>query len=214
MSKKAYSEEEREQIRLDLLTVGLEILSQRGLKDTRLMDIIRQVGISKPFFYTYFSSLAELVIHIIDHEMKLFLRAAREEAAEPNRTLDEKIACFIDRVIHGRRHHFFVMTQEEQVWVCRHLSQEEFDAFQDGQALFYRQLLSLWNIPQEKCAPKELGNLLLSVVLIYNSAARSLPFFFSEESERTARTQTEILSRYLASLTQNTRQTGDADSQY
>lgn len=36
MSKKAYSEQEREQVRKDLLSVGLEMLSQRGLKDTKL----------------------------------------------------------------------------------------------------------------------------------------------------------------------------------
>ncbi|WP_330679731.1 hypothetical protein, partial [Emergencia timonensis] len=62
------------------------------------------------------------------------------------------------------------------------------------------QVLSLWHISQEKCTPKELGNLILSVVLIYNSAARSLPFFFSEELERTAQAQVTALSRYLASL--------------
>ena len=69
-----------------------------------------------------------------------------------------------------------------------------------AQARFYEQVLALWQIPQEKCTPKELGNLILSVILIYNSAARSLPFFFPEELERTARAQATALSRYLASL--------------
>ena len=69
-----------------------------------------------------------------------------------------------------------------------------------AQARFYEQVLALWQIPQEKCSPKELGNLILSVVLIYNSAARSLPFFFTEELERTAQAQATALSRYLASL--------------
>ena len=69
-----------------------------------------------------------------------------------------------------------------------------------AQARFYEQVLALWQIPQEKCTPKELGNLILSVILIYNSAARSLPFFFTEELERTAQAQATALSRYLASL--------------
>ena len=54
-----------------------------------------------------------------------------------------------------------------------------------AQARFYEQVLALWQIPQEKCTPKELGNLILSVILIYNSAARSLPFFFPEELQVT-----------------------------
>ena len=50
MSKKGYSKEEREQVGRDLLEVGLEMLSQRGLKGTTLQDILQAVGISKPFF--------------------------------------------------------------------------------------------------------------------------------------------------------------------
>ena len=71
--------------------------------------------------------------------------------------------------------------------VYKHLSPVEFELYQQGQARFYEQVLALWQIPQEKCSPKELGNLILSVVLIYNSAARSLPFFLPEELEQTAK---------------------------
>lgn len=74
MSKKGYSKEEREQVGRDLLEVGLEMLSQRGLKGTTLQDILQAVGISKPFYYgNYYTSLAELVIHIINYEITLLL---------------------------------------------------------------------------------------------------------------------------------------------
>lgn len=201
MSKKAYSRQEREQVGRDLLTVGLEMLSQRGLKNTKLQDILQAVGISKPFFYSnYYSSLAELVIHIIDYEIVLLLQAAKDDAAQQDITLEEKINRLIQRVIYSRQNHYFIMTQEEEVWVHKYLSPEDFDNYQRGQVRFYEQLLALWHIPVEKCTPKELGNLLLSVVLIYNSAARSLPFFFPEELERTAQAQAIALCRYLSSL--------------
>ena len=115
-------------------------------------------------------------------------------------SLEEKINRLIQMAVHSRQHHFFVMTQEEELWVHKHLSPEDFDIYQQGQVQFYEQLLSLWHIPEEKCTPKELGNLLLTVVLIYNSAVRSLPFFFPEELERTAQAQAAALSRYLSSL--------------
>ena len=201
MSKKAYTEQEREQVGRDLLSVGLEMLSQRGLKNTRLQDILQAVGISKPFFYgNYYTSLAELVIHIIDYEMALLLQAAKDDAARQDISLEEKINRLNQMAVHSRQHHFFVMTQEEEMWVYKHLSPVEFEVYQQGQARFYEQVLALWQIPQEKCSPKELGNLILSVVLIYNSAARSLPFFFPEELEQTAKAQATALSRYLASL--------------
>ena len=42
------------------------------------------------------------------------------------------------------------MTQEEEVLVSKHLTPEELEAFQKGQAAFYGELLSLWHIPEEK----------------------------------------------------------------
>ena len=201
MSKKGYSKEEREQVGRDLLEVGLEMLSQRGLKGTTLQDILQAVGISQPFFYgNYYTSLAELVIHIINYEITLLLREVQQSAENQDMGLEETIHHFLDMVTHSRQHHFFVMTQEEEMWVYKHLSPEDFETYQQGQARFYEQVLALWQIPQEKCTPKELGNLILSVILIYNSAARSLPFFFTEELERTAQAQATALSRYLASL--------------
>ena len=177
------------------------MLSQRGLKGTTLQDILQAVGISKPFYYgNYYTSLAELVIHIINYEITLLLREVQQSAENQDMGLEETIHHFLDMVTHSRQHHFFVMTQEEEMWVYKHLSPEDFETYQQGQARFYEQVLALWQIPQEKCTPKELGNLILSVILIYNSAARSLPFFFTEELERTAQAQATALSRYLASL--------------
>lgn len=170
-----------------------------GPKGTTLQDILQAVGISKPFFYgNYYSSLAQLVLHIINYENMLLLREVQESVRNQDMSLEEMIHHFWDMVTHSRQYHFFVMTQEEEMWVYKHLSPEEFETYQQGQEQFYEQVLALWHIPQEKCRPKELGNLILSVVLTYNSAARSLPFFFPEELERTA--QATALSRYLASL--------------
>ena len=169
-----------------------------GPKGTTLQDILQAVGISKPFFYgNYYSSLAQLVLHIINYENMLLLREVQESVRNQDMSLEEMIHHFLDMVTHSRQYHFFVMTQEEEMWVYKHLSPEEFETYQQGQEQFYEQVLALWHIPQEKCRPKELGNLILSVVLTYNSAARSLPFF-PEELERPA--QATALSRYLASL--------------
>lgn len=172
-----------------------------GPKGTTLQDILQAVGISKPFFYgNYYSSLAQLVLHIINYENMLLLREVQESVRNQDMSLEEMIHHFLDMVTHSRQYHFFVMTQEEEMWVYKHLSPEEFETYQQGQEQFYEQVLALWHIPQEKCRPKELGNLILSVVLTYNSAARSLPFFFPVELERTAQAQATALSRYLDSL--------------
>lgn len=118
MSKKGYSKEEREQVGRDLLTVGLQMLSQQGLKGTTLQDILQAVGISKPFFYrNYYYSLAQLVLHIINYEIMLLLREVQESVRNQDMSLEEMIHHFLDMVTHSRQYHFFVMTQEEEMWV-------------------------------------------------------------------------------------------------
>lgn len=43
------------------------------------MDIINEAGISKPFFYTFYSSLEELVIRVLDYQKALLYQFARAE---------------------------------------------------------------------------------------------------------------------------------------
>ena len=94
MSKKAYSEQERKQVGQDLLSVGLEMLSQRGLKGTKLQDILQAVGISKPFFYgNYYASLAELVLTSSIMKFPCCLR--RYGMILPNGTLPWRIGSTI-----------------------------------------------------------------------------------------------------------------------
>lgn len=200
MAKKAYSALERERIKRDLLVVGLKRFSQSGLRGVRLMDIINEVGISKPFFYTFYSSLEELVIRVLDYQKALLYQLARAELEREDISWEEKIYQFLNKVIYSRENHLLVMTQEEEVWVRKRLSPENFETFQKGQEEFYERMLDLWRIPKEKCSPKVLGNLILTAVLTRNSASRSLPFFFADCLEPTAEIQARNLAGYLAGL--------------
>ncbi len=60
MSKKAYSQEERIEIREKLLQAGRQLFARQGYRHTTLSEIYGQVGISKNFFYSFFPSKEEL----------------------------------------------------------------------------------------------------------------------------------------------------------
>ena len=51
MPKVAYSEAQREQIRRDLVAVGLELMTKQGIQHTTVEQIYQKVGISRSFFY-------------------------------------------------------------------------------------------------------------------------------------------------------------------
>ena len=56
MARKAYSEEEREQVRTALLTTVIQCIVDRGLIHSSIDVLCKKVGISKTFFYTFFPS--------------------------------------------------------------------------------------------------------------------------------------------------------------
>ena len=53
MARKAYSEQEREQVRTALLTTVIQCIVDRGLIHSSIDVLCKKVGISKTFFYTF-----------------------------------------------------------------------------------------------------------------------------------------------------------------
>ena len=74
MARKSYSEQEREQIRSKLLIAVLECIAERGLIHSSIDVLCRKVGISKTFFYTFFSSKEELVLHALRYQQPKLLQ--------------------------------------------------------------------------------------------------------------------------------------------
>ena len=57
MARKTYTEEDRARVRQALLDTGLNMAESKGLKGLHLAELAAAVGISKPYFYTFFDSL-------------------------------------------------------------------------------------------------------------------------------------------------------------
>ena len=53
MARKAYSDEEREEVRKALMTTMIRCIADRGLIHSSIDVLCRKVGISKTFFYSF-----------------------------------------------------------------------------------------------------------------------------------------------------------------
>lgn len=200
MSSKAYSPAEREAVRNKLLETGLALYSKRGIRQVHLSDILDIVGISKPFFYKFFESVAEFVIAVLNFQWDL-LGGLMDETAEKNDgAWHDRTMVYLQRLIHHRDHGLLVMTQEEEVWVRNRVSDELYDSFMARQMCYFTQLLNCWEIPLEKCGPKLLSNMIVSIVVTRNSGRRALPFLYLDQLEETAQAQAKSLLLYLESL--------------
>ena len=60
--KVAYSDEDRERIRMQLVTVGLELMAKQGIQHTTVEQVYKRVGISRTFFYSFFATKEDLIL--------------------------------------------------------------------------------------------------------------------------------------------------------
>ncbi|MBU4438889.1 MAG: TetR/AcrR family transcriptional regulator [Firmicutes bacterium] len=63
---KIYSNEKRQEIRSQLMMVGLELIKQNGFKKMSIQELTKRVGIAQGTFYNFFSSKEMLVYELAD----------------------------------------------------------------------------------------------------------------------------------------------------
>ena len=95
MARKAYSEQEREYIRESLLTSVIQCIVDRGLIHTSIDVLCRKAGISKTFFYTFFSSKEELVLEALRYQQPKLLQYAQQLMDDPALSWRESVRTFL-----------------------------------------------------------------------------------------------------------------------
>ena len=187
-------------VRQALLDTGLEMAVNKGLGGLHLAELTRAVGISKPYFYTFFDSLEDFSLQMMEEQRCRLLRLLEQELARPEGTWEEHVESFFRTILRHRENGILVMTQGEEADLHSRLTPERFQDFRPGQRDFFLRLMALLDIRQEDCAPEVLANLVFSCLLIYNSAPESMPFLFPSHLEETAALHVKFLVNYLGSL--------------
>ena len=83
MARKAYSDEERAQVKEALMVTMIRCIADRGLIHSSIDVLCGKVGISKTFFYSFFSSKEELVLHALRYQQPRLLDYARQLMEDP-----------------------------------------------------------------------------------------------------------------------------------
>lgn len=96
---RGFSDQEREQIREQLIEEGRKSLLTYGPEKTTVTDITEPVGIAKSTFYRFFDSKADLYLVIIDREMNEYVENVRSELAgveDPCEGLERFFRCYTE----------------------------------------------------------------------------------------------------------------------
>ena len=197
MSRKAYSEQDREQIKEALLTTVLQCIVDRGLIHSSIDVLSKKVGISKSFFYNFFASKEDLVLQALRYQQPRLLNYAQELMDDPDLSWSDGVKIFLKSCCYGAKRGIAVLSIEEEQQIYRCLSEESFQAFREDQLALYRNLLDIFGVPVDHIDPRLFGNLALAMMMVHKAIPDSMPFLFPEAAEDMADFQINALADAL-----------------
>lgn len=74
-------------MRLHILTVARDIMTEKGIKETSLKDIAKKAGISQGTLYYYYSAKEDIIYDIAENNLKLITDGLLALAADDNTSL-------------------------------------------------------------------------------------------------------------------------------
>ena len=126
MPRKVYSDEEREQVKEALMSTVIQCIVERGLIHSSIETLCRKVGISKTFFYSFFPSKEELVLHALRYQQPRLLDYARQLMEDPALTWRAGVETFLKNCCYGTKNGVAVLSIEEEQQVRRCLQRRIF----------------------------------------------------------------------------------------
>ena len=126
MPRVAYSEKDKERIRTALITVGLELMAKQGIQHTTVEQVYKKVGISRTFFYSFFSTKEDLVLETLYWQQPRIVEYVQKLMADPALTWRDTVKKFLYDCCYGEKSGIAVLTIEEQQLIFKRLSKESY----------------------------------------------------------------------------------------
>lgn len=206
MARKAYSDEERAQVKEALMVTMIQCIADRGLIHSSIGVLCKRVGISKTFFYSFFSSKEELVLYALRYQQPRLLDYARQLMEDPTLSWRAGVETFLKNCCYGAKSGVAVLSIEEEQQVRRCLSEENFQAFRQDQVSFYGKLFSIFGLPTDGIAPRLFGNLALAMMMVHKAIPDTMPFLFPEVAEDMVEFQVRALVDEMERAKEDARQ--------
>ncbi|OUP26795.1 TetR/AcrR family transcriptional regulator [Faecalibacterium sp. An192] len=211
MARKAYSEQEREQVKEALMVAVLQCIVDRGLIHSSIETLCRKTGISKTFFYSLFASKEELVCQALRYQQPRLLDYARHLMKDPSLSWRAGVETFLKNCCYGAQSGVAILSIEEEQQVYRCLSEENFRAFRRDQTVFYGNLLSIFGLPTDSIDPRLFGNLALAMMMVHKAIPDTMPFLFPEVAEEMVDFQVKALVDEMQHIKENMPQVEQDD---
>ena len=191
MPKVGYSAQEREHIRESLVATALELMARQGIQHTTVEQIYQAVGISRTFFYTFFSTKEDLIVETLYLQQPRVLSYARSLMADPGLSWREGVRRFLHSCCYGEQNGIAVLTIEEQQMIFRRLPPESRRVFREKQAKLFGGILECFGVRAHRERVSLFTNLSLTVMIVRRGIPGSLPLLVPEAVDQTIAVQIE-----------------------
>ena len=185
MPKVAYSEADRERIRGELVSTGLELMARQGIQHTTVEQIYKAVGISRTFFYSFFPTKEDLVVESLYLQQPRVLAYAKRLMEDPGLSWREGVRKFLLSCCYGERNGIAVLTVQEQQSIFRRLSPESYRLFREKQIRLFGGILDCFGVEPLPERVALFSNLSLSAMVICRAIPQTLPLMVPEAAEET-----------------------------
>ena len=188
MSRKAYSEEEREGIRVGLMDRAKALFSEKGIRDTNIDEIYTPLGISKTFFYSFFPTKSHLAISIVEREMARIGELFRDNVWKYG--AENGMRETFREVISGR---YYVLSMDDQAYLRSQMTEEDLMRFRNDVIVLFSDMLYTVGVPASGLDPRVFCNLVMSVLTTRMADENSLVLTYPEASDDTTDIQLDTL---------------------
>lgn len=200
MPKVAYSDEERERIRTALIQAGLARMAKQGVRHTTVEQIYRDVGISRTFFYSFFSTKEDLVVESLYLQQPRVLAHARQKMADPALSWRQGVHDFLADCCYGEKSGIAVLTVEEQQLIFRRLSDQSKEVFRQRQHRLFAELLQCFGIRPDRQRVQLFTNVSLTAMVVRRAIPETLPLFVPQVADETIEFQIRAIVDWLDTL--------------
>ena len=166
MPKVAYSEEHRERIRNELVTVGLELMAKQGIQHTTVEQIYKKVGISRTFFYSFFPTKEDLIVETLYLQQPRIIAYVQKLMSDPTLSWRDAVKQFLHACCYGEKNGIAVLTIEEQQLIFKRLSKESYQIFRQKQLRLFGEILENFGIKADTARISLFTNLSLTAMVV------------------------------------------------
>lgn len=200
MPKVAYSEEDRARIRTQLVAVGLELMAKQGIQHTTVEQVYKKVGISRTFFYSFFSTKEDLIVETLYLQQPKIIQYVQALMADPTLSWRDAVKQFLHACCYGEENGIAVLTIEEQQLIFKRLLKESYQVFRQKQRRLFGEILENFGIKADTARINLFTNLSLTAMVVRRAIPNTLPLFVPEAADETVDFQLNAIVDALEKL--------------